>query len=1132
MKPLTTFSLTALILAAVAAQTADRMPTARAGVLPGAPVVDGRLDDAVWDAAARLEPVVLLRGGPAAAGMTAHLGHDGTALCIAVRCPTPNPDALTAEATVRDGSVWMDESVEVFVDANRDFVTYHHFLINGDNVQRDERGDVTTSPTFDLDWDGPWESAVSKDAEAWCAEFRIPFETLGLSADHDRAIGLNIVRNDKANGEVVVWSSCMGTLHQPVRFGTAILSASPEPPPFDAALQDLGELGLGESRSSLALSNRSGKPGRLEWTVSCGGQEGVDAIARGGVDLEAGQSKTAEFAYEIDGYGLHVLSVVVSHPDSGRIVSADTYTCSIPILATLGFGGRLAAPEGVDLWWAPGAYKIRRDTAPPEGPAGAIRLSAAANEFEPVQVVFRPDADKQTVSLEVGELKGDAAIIPASAIEVRVVEYVDVETPTDAFGATGPYPDPLPLLDVPVAVAAGQNQPMWLLVHVPPGTPAGVYRGDVAVGAGQAAEQGWVVPMELRVRAFELTPETHTATAYGCSPDWTFLGVTARDDQAAVYDKYLACLRDHRIAPYRPMTYHRIEYRGARQTIQAGDLTLTLEDLFSKQYFEIAYRGKVLGRLTNTMTQFEKEGVGWQNKGVGWPGIDSIRADEVHRDDQRVVLDVTGLRGGSSPANRRYSIAFRFVIPCSGNWFAAKMLDLRNEDDVRFRADGYYYILNSDGGEKVAGPSYGGWVTPDGILGAVCGDTGVGFSMAPIYVQKSQWLEPGQGTGEYGPWMLFFVADGQDAAALEASAAAILDTLAGGSPETYAAPEGAIALTKDDPGQILFDFEAFDHAAEKYLDQWHFNAFNFGAVPGAIAGHAKGTPEYERLYHAIYTPMCEHLAERGWLDKAYCYWIDEPTEDQYAFVNEGMDLLKRHCPGLRRLLTEQPEPELFGHPNLWVPVLSAYDEADCRARQAAGDQVWWYVCCGPHAPYPNNFIDHPAINHRIRFWMLEKYGVTGSLYWATTYWRQKDSKLRNPWTSTMAVSPTGGTWGNGDGMLLYPACREPSDVPVLDGPVPSQRIEMLREGLEDREYFWLLKQAVEKLEAAAAANATGDRLEQCRNALAMAERAFDAPDRLAQSLTVYTKDPADLYEERDALADAIEAVQAALAAAR
>ena len=242
---------------------------------------------------------------------------------------------------------------------------------------------------------------------------------------------------------------------------------------------------------------------------------------------------------------------------------------------------------------------------------------------------------------------------------------------------------------------------------------------------------------------------------------------------------------------------------------------------------------------------------------------------------------------------------------------------------------------------------------------------------------------------------------------------------------------------------------------------------------------------------------------------------------------DGMDIIKRHCPGLTRLLTEQPEPALAGHVDLWVPVLSMYKEAACRARQAAGDQVWWYVCCGPRAPHPNNFIDHPAINHRIRFWMMEKYGVTGSLYWATTYWYGKGNVLRNPWTSAMSVSPDGGTWGNGDGMLLYPACRAPSEKAVVAGPVPSIRIEMLREGLEDREYFWLLKESVKKLEEAAP-NAAGDIRKQCDDALALAKQALAAPDRLATSLTEYTKDPADLYRERDALAGAIEAVQAAL----
>jgi len=87
MRLFITSLLAGSIFVAAATQTADQMPTARAGVLPGVPVVDGRLDDAVWDAAARLEPVVLLHGGPATAGMTVRIGHDGRAPCIAVRCP-------------------------------------------------------------------------------------------------------------------------------------------------------------------------------------------------------------------------------------------------------------------------------------------------------------------------------------------------------------------------------------------------------------------------------------------------------------------------------------------------------------------------------------------------------------------------------------------------------------------------------------------------------------------------------------------------------------------------------------------------------------------------------------------------------------------------------------------------------------------------------------------------------------------------------------------------------------------------------------------------------------------------------------------------------------------------------------
>ena len=82
---------------------------------------------------------------------------------------------------------------------------------------------------------------------------------------------------------------------------------------------------------------------------------------------------------------------------------------------------------------------------------------------------------------------------------------------------------------------------------------------------------------------------------------------------------------------------------------------------------------------------------------------------------------------------------------------------------------------------------------------------------------------------------------------------------------------------------------------------------------------------------------------------------------------------------------------------------------------------------------------------------MERAGVDGSLYWSITWWAQ------NPWETAMSINPDGGFWGNGDGRLLYPPRRSKPDSPVIEPPVTSIRLEMIREGLEDREYFHLLR---------------------------------------------------------------------------
>ncbi len=305
-----------------------------------------------------------------------------------------------------------------------------------------------------------------------------------------------------------------------------------------------------------------------------------------------------------------------------------------------------------------------------------------------------------------------------------------------------------------------------------------------------------------------------------------------------------------------------------------------------------------------------------------------------------------------------------------------------------------------------------------------------------------------------------------------------------------------------DPPQARVDFTAFDEAMAQYLDGFHFNGFNMGGLPEELGGHPRFSPEFNRLFEEAYGQIQEHLRKKGWLDEAYWYWVDEPPKERYGEVKEGMEFLKKACPDIRRLLTfhlePAPVPYFYEAVNLWVPIMNYYDHSRAGERQVLGEEVWWYVCTGPKAPYPNNFIDHPAINHRVRFWMIDTFGLDGCLYWSITYWAQ------NPWEQAMSVSPEGGFWGNGDGRLVYPPRPYQPEEPVVEGPVSSIRMENLRDGLEDREYLVLLAQL-------------GESHQSAREVLERVRRD------LVQTLTCYEQNPIVFYASRHAVARAIEA---------
>lgn len=335
------------------------------------------------------------------------------------------------------------------------------------------------------------------------------------------------------------------------------------------------------------------------------------------------------------------------------------------------------------------------------------------------------------------------------------------------------------------------------------------------------------------------------------------------------------------------------------------------------------------------------------------------------------------------------------------------------------------------------------------------------------------------------------------------------------------------------------DFTAFDAAAERWLGEGGFNTFQLPLKGmgggtfhsrhlGSLEGFEEGTPEHTRLFRDYLGRIERHLGERGWLSKAFTYWFDEPDPKDYEFVVAGMKRLKEAAPGIRRMLTEQPEPALMGHVDIWCGLTPEWTPETVRARRAAGEEVWWYICTAPKAPYVTEFIDHPGTELRLWPWQSWQYGVNGLLVWATLYWTSPlvypEPARQDPWQDPMSWVtgygyPVGhqAPWGNGDGRFLYPPrSASPSGAeagPILEGPVNSIRWENLRDGMEDYEYLWLLQREVERVSGLPGRGDEG-RLDEARGLLIV-------PEAVSRDLTRFTTVPEPIQRQRRAIAEAI-----------
>lgn len=154
----------------------------------------------------------------------------------------------------------------------------------------------------------------------------------------------------------------------------------------------------------------------------------------------------------------------------------------------------------------------------------------------------------------------------------------------------------------------------------------------------------------------------------------------------------------------------------------------------------------------------------------------------------------------------------------------------------------------------------------------------------------------------------------------------------------------------------------------------------------------------------------------------------------------------------------------------WCPLLDKYNIESSRGEYAdtyeigtesgytvtQNEEKWWYSAGIPKNPYPSYHIDDNGYSPIVYSWMQYAYGVTGNLYWSTTFYLERVSEngtivnnaLQDYYETAMRFPST-----NGDGFLFYPGAPY-----GIYGPVGCIRLEQLRDGLEEYDMLYALEQ--------------------------------------------------------------------------
>jgi hypothetical protein len=510
------------------------------GVIPityveAGPTLDGQLNDSCWAKAKELTGFVSLDDGKTKPkNQTFVRGvYDQQKLYLSFRCLQPETKAPATQP--RDSALWFDDCIELFLSPHITSTLmqtrspddqHFHLIVNSAGDQFDELGSAGPAS-----WDGEWQCKSSVTSEGWQVEIAIPFASLYFENFESRknppemtVWRVQFGRSTASDGYHSTLFPTKGMFKMHSGFGDLVFVSDPN----DKAIRwKLDEQGVVKPR--LAKLERSMQQ-----------MKGAEDAALRGRLATLDQTLTT---FRNDFAKLKSTEYPASSRDAmfARLDRLEKSVLDVQANAVQQKATRLGAKLAVGSHPAiRDDLRVFPDSVPALDQIGKpVEVVVTPGEFEAASIIIWNEKPVDDLIVEVGVLSGESGTLPPGDVDVRWVKcwyqandsdivplgrflipelllknpaMVEVDREQEknilldgyngdptARGYRDDSPTLLPIKRLP----ARNSTQAWLTVRVPPGTPAGVYRGTITVKSGNGEVAN--LAMQVRVLDFALS---------------------------------------------------------------------------------------------------------------------------------------------------------------------------------------------------------------------------------------------------------------------------------------------------------------------------------------------------------------------------------------------------------------------------------------------------------------------------------------------------------------------------------------------------------------------------------------------------------------------------------------------------